>query len=176
MVSHCSSHATHYSHKMNISGIKQKMKLHHLTSTLFLASLFTVIKGQCETELSTLEACTGTDILDDTAMACQTCALTAPFLYFNGVYSCDDLQLAYCTQVDLCVGPETCGACIDQMEPLVGCLLKDYYSYGSTLGGCDLTACGTDTDQPPTAPWASGGTSMGSFTTILLSLASLLWV
>ena len=169
MASHCSLHSIHYSHKMNVSGIKQKMKLCHLTSTLLLASLFTAIKAVCDTELDALDACTGTD------MVCRACAVNAP--YFGVGSSCDDLQVVYCTAVDTCLVDDTCGACVDQMEILVGCILNDY---NSILGGCDFITCGTDpTNEPPadspTVP-TSGRTSVGSFTTIMLSLASLLWV
>lgn len=141
------------------------MKLLYLTLTLLLASLLTGagVKGQCESELNALNACYGADIEGSTDfLACNLCVVMSPDIYLAGVYSCDDLQDAYCNAVDSCSTASTCGACIAQMEPMVGCLLNNTYS---TLGGCNLMGCG------------SGGTSIGFgfFTICLLGLA-LLWM
>jgi hypothetical protein len=118
------------------------MKLLNLTLTLLFASfLFTagVVKGQCEPEFNELDSCTA-DVDEDNK--CSFCVHNTPnILWIPTIHNCDDLQKFYCHAVESCSHYSNCGACIGQMEPVVGCLLNNQYS---NLGGCNFTRCPID--------------------------------
>jgi hypothetical protein len=113
------------------------------------------ISSSCDAIMEQLQLCVDYELELSVAMECNNCVQNA-LDSFSGQTSCDEVEPAVCSTLSC-----RCGSCKDELEVTFNCLGDER--------GCQIECGRID-------PSGSGGASMRSYSTVVLSLISLICI